>query len=113
MAVGSGSPVIGIERAVAELGIADRFELLQSSEGLARGKPHPDVFLAVAEAFCVPPARCLVFEDSMAGARAARAAGMPAIVRPGRHADGVERLATRVVQAWDEVTVRAVFGGTG
>ncbi|MEM1297784.1 MAG: HAD-IA family hydrolase [Pseudomonadota bacterium] len=41
-----------------------------------RGKPHPDIFLYAAEQMGVPPARCLVVEDSVAGATAARAAGM-------------------------------------
>jgi beta-phosphoglucomutase-like phosphatase (HAD superfamily) len=41
-----------------------------------RGKPAPDVFLAAAAAEGVPPRHCLVIEDSLPGARAARAARM-------------------------------------
>ena len=41
-----------------------------------RGKPAPDLFLAVAEAAGVAQAACLVIEDSQAGIRGARAAGM-------------------------------------
>jgi HAD superfamily hydrolase (TIGR01509 family) len=41
-----------------------------------RGKPAPDVFLEAAAAEGIPPAHCLVIEDSVAGARAAQAAGM-------------------------------------
>jgi HAD superfamily hydrolase (TIGR01509 family) len=41
-----------------------------------RGKPAPDVFLEAAAAEGVAPAHCLVIEDSVAGALAARAAGM-------------------------------------
>jgi beta-phosphoglucomutase-like phosphatase (HAD superfamily) len=40
------------------------------------GKPAPDIYLAAAEADNVPPAHCLVIEDSVAGVTAARAAGM-------------------------------------
>ena len=40
------------------------------------GKPAPDLFLAVADAAGVEPAACLVIEDSLAGIRGARAAGM-------------------------------------
>jgi len=40
------------------------------------GKPAPDLFLAAAAAAAVAPARCLVIEDSVHGATAARAAGM-------------------------------------
>ncbi len=41
-----------------------------------RGKPAPDLFLEAAAAESVPPDTCLVIEDSLAGVRAAIAAGM-------------------------------------
>jgi HAD superfamily hydrolase (TIGR01509 family) len=41
-----------------------------------RGKPDPDLFLEAAAAEAVPPAECLVIEDSLAGVQAAVAAGM-------------------------------------
>ena len=53
------------------------------------GKPDPHLFLAAAEAGGVPPARCLVIEDSIPGTRAARAAGMTCLgFSP--HGSGVE-----------------------
>jgi HAD superfamily hydrolase (TIGR01509 family) len=41
-----------------------------------RGKPDPDLFLEAAAAEGVSPDRCVVIEDSVAGVRAAAAAGM-------------------------------------
>jgi HAD superfamily hydrolase (TIGR01509 family) len=41
-----------------------------------RGKPDPDLFLAAAAAEGVTPQACVVIEDSLAGVRAAAAAGM-------------------------------------
>ena len=41
-----------------------------------RGKPAPDLYLAAAAAEAVPPAACLVIEDSVPGVQAAVAAGM-------------------------------------
>lgn len=43
---------------------------------VARPKPAPDVYLAAAQAFNVPPARCVVIEDSVPGVTAAVRAGM-------------------------------------
>jgi HAD superfamily hydrolase (TIGR01509 family) len=40
------------------------------------GKPAPDLFLFAAEQMNVPPARCLVIEDSVAGVTGGLAAGM-------------------------------------
>lgn len=41
-----------------------------------RGKPDPDLFLEAASSAGVPPDACVVIEDSVAGATAAKAAGM-------------------------------------
>ncbi len=49
---------------------------LFTSTMVAQGKPSPDLFLLAARAFGVPPARCLVIEDSLNGIRAGLAAGM-------------------------------------
>jgi HAD superfamily hydrolase (TIGR01509 family) len=50
-----------------------------SSELVARGKPHPDIFLYAAERLNLAPANCLVIEDSISGVRAGVAAGMTAL----------------------------------
>ena len=42
-------------------------------------KPAPDGFLYAADLLGVDPSRCLVFEDSVAGIRSARSAGMNVI----------------------------------
>jgi len=49
---------------------------LFSAEMVARGKPWPDLFLHAADQIGVPAAHCVVIEDSEAGVRAGRAAGM-------------------------------------
>jgi HAD superfamily hydrolase (TIGR01509 family) len=50
-----------------------------SASNVARGKPHPDIFLHAAEKIGVKPADCIVIEDSVGGVTAARAAGCTAI----------------------------------
>ena len=60
-------------------GLWDRFDgRIFSSTQVARGKPAPDLFLFAAERMGMPPADCVVIEDSSAGAQAARAAHMRA-----------------------------------
>ncbi|HVY65656.1 MAG TPA: HAD family hydrolase [Gammaproteobacteria bacterium] len=49
---------------------------LTSGTEVARGKPHPDVFLLAAERMGVAPARAAVIEDSVNGVLAGCAAGM-------------------------------------
>ena len=49
---------------------------LFSATQVERGKPAPDLFLFAAERMHVPPARCVVIEDSVPGVTGALAAGM-------------------------------------
>jgi HAD superfamily hydrolase (TIGR01509 family) len=75
----SGSP----QRMRVSLGrtaLYDRFAPnIFSALQVRNGKPAPDLFLFAAEQMKVPPERCLVIEDSVAGITAARAAGMPVL----------------------------------
>lgn len=47
-----------------------------SASQVKNGKPAPDLFLFAASEMGVPPERCVVIEDSLAGITGARAAGM-------------------------------------
>jgi beta-phosphoglucomutase-like phosphatase (HAD superfamily) len=53
-----------------------------SAEGVARGKPAPDVYLLAAQTLKLAPGDCLALEDSVNGARAAVAAGMTCFAVP-------------------------------
>ena len=63
--------------------VIERYDLtptvLVAAEDVARGKPHPDLFLRAAELLRIPPADCVVIEDSDVGIEAAKSAGMRAL----------------------------------
>lgn len=84
LAVASSSPLALIEAALEGLGLRDRFEHVISAEHEPYGKPHPAVFLRTAAALGVAPVECLVFEDSLAGLVAAKAARMRCVAVPER-----------------------------
>jgi len=54
-------------------------EALFSAETVARGKPHPDLFLHAAAAMGASPGECAVVEDTPSGVTAAVSAGMRAV----------------------------------
>jgi HAD superfamily hydrolase (TIGR01509 family) len=65
-------------------------------------KPEPDVFLKAAKDLGCLPADCLVIEDSLAGVRAAKTAGMHCVAVTTSHARGELNSADIVV---DDFTV--------
>jgi HAD superfamily hydrolase (TIGR01509 family) len=78
-AICSSGPMANIVALVSKLGIGDNFLAVLSGANLARGKPHPDIFLNSAAAVGVSPASCIVVEDSIHGIEGARRADMVSI----------------------------------
>lgn len=64
------------------VGLLHRFDRVVTRDDVARGKPHPDLYLEAARRLALPPSHCLAFEDSYNGVRAAAAAGMPVVMVP-------------------------------
>ncbi len=54
---------------------------------IKQGKPAPDIFLITADKLGAKPEQCLVFEDSLAGVAAARAAQMSVVAVPAPDMD--------------------------
>lgn len=54
----------------------DYFQCILTGSDVVKGKPAPDIYLAVAEKLGVDPAHCLVFEDIIPGIQAGLNAGM-------------------------------------
>ena len=60
-------------------GLESCFEYVMTGDLVAHSKPDPEIFLKTAEALKVAPGRCVVFEDSIFGVKAAKAGGMSCI----------------------------------
>lgn len=77
IALGSASKnsVLILER----LQLLSVFDEIIDGTKVKRAKPDPEVFLKGAEVLGLKPQECIVFEDAVAGIRAAHAAGMRAI----------------------------------
>lgn len=82
LALASSSPRRVIDAVVEGAGLSGSFAVVHSAEDEAAGKPDPAVFLTTARLLGVAPTACVVFEDSPAGVRAAKAAGMACVAVP-------------------------------
>ena len=91
LATSSSSRLIKV--VLAELNIARFFDFVHSAENEAYGKPHPAVYVKVAEKLNVSPTKCLVIEDSFNGVIAGLAAKMKVVCIPEKTHFPNQRLA--------------------
>jgi len=79
--IASSSPPEWIEGRLRDFGLAAHFTdaIFSAAVHVARGKPHPDIYLHATSAMGFAPDQTLVIEDSVTGVTAAVAAGMRVI----------------------------------
>jgi HAD superfamily hydrolase (TIGR01509 family) len=92
MAVASNAERPNVDFVLDGSGLAPHFRVAIDGAQVERPKPAPDIYLMAAGALGTAPGNCLVFEDSMPGVEAARAAGMRVVGMQTTHAElsGVE-----------------------
>ena len=104
--VGTSTHLANIEVSMAKVGLAPFFRGVISSENVQLGKPNPEVFIKAALLIRRDPEKCVVFEDSFAGLKAARNGGMKAVaVATTNSAAALEGHADRVVHRLDELQI--------
>jgi HAD superfamily hydrolase (TIGR01509 family) len=78
-AIASSAPRANVDVMLQLAGIERYIDAVVSAEDVTAGKPDPQVFLIAADRLHVPPDRCIVVEDAVAGIEAAKSAGMRSI----------------------------------
>lgn len=79
LAIATGKSRKGLVHTCANLRLACRMQAMLSTDDVSRGKPHPDMLLAVLEACAATPGQAVMVGDTtfdMAMARAARVRGV-------------------------------------
>jgi beta-phosphoglucomutase len=77
--IGLGSSSKNARTVLKKLKLINDFDAVVDGNNISKAKPNPEVFLAAAEQLNVTPKNCVVFEDSVAGVKAAKDAGMMCI----------------------------------
>ena len=77
IALGSASK--NAHQILKKLGIKNKFKVIIDGNLTSKSKPHPEVFLKGAKMLGVNPKEVIVFEDSIAGVKAANKAKMVSV----------------------------------
>lgn len=85
LAVGTSAPVSNVLFTLDGLSIRSYFDAIVDSSMIRHGKPNPEIYLTAADRVSIDPARCVVFEDALAGIEAGRRAGMTVIALATTH----------------------------
>ncbi len=89
-AVVSSSSHHWVDGWLEKLAISNHFETVVCRGDAPQIKPAPDLYLEAAKRLGLPPADCLVIEDSLNGVKAAVAAGMTVWAVPNRVTAGLD-----------------------
>ena len=61
------------------LKLRQRFHVVLTADEVIHNKPHPEIYDKTAQKLGIPPAACVVIEDSFTGIEAAKCAGMKCV----------------------------------
>jgi len=111
-AVASAAPWANIDAELDGADLRKFFDAIVSGADLPP-KPNPDVFLKAAAELDVPPERCVVVEDSLAGLGGALAAGMKCITVTTTHPADELHKASLIYNNLTSMSEKEFLGLTG
>jgi len=86
--------------------IDETFSLVYTREDVAQMKPDPEIYLKAMKTLGFEPAECLIFEDSLIGAEAAKASGAEVAVVYDKYSDDereeINRLADYIIDDYEQ-----------
>jgi HAD superfamily hydrolase (TIGR01509 family) len=88
MAVCTGAQAEFMEIVLDRLKIREKFDVLQASDEIGKGKPDPEIYLKTCVRLGLKPRRCIVLEDSSNGCLAGKRAGGYTIAVPSDYSRG-------------------------
>jgi beta-phosphoglucomutase len=106
MAIASSTVIENIRLIVGSLGIGKYFQAIITGHDVTKGKPSPQVFLVAAQRLGAEPKNCVVFEDAVAGVKAAKSAGMHCVAITSSHPREKLAEADLIVDSLAEVSVK-------
>ncbi len=97
LAVASSSHLLELEKILQVHALDHHFEVVVGGDMVDRKKPAPDIYQQACRMLDLPPGRCLAFEDSESGVRAAKRAGLQVVAVPSAWSKGHDFAAADLV----------------
>lgn len=85
LAIATTAPKENREFALRKLGLKSYFDIILGEENVKKGKPDPEIYIKTAKILDVNPTSCIVFEDSPAGLKSGKDAGMKVVALTTSH----------------------------
>jgi len=76
LGIATSAPSTNVDFVLGNTRLHIYFDVVVDSSMIKRGKPDPEIYLTAAEEMGLAPEECIVVEDSVAGVKAGKAAGM-------------------------------------
>ncbi len=74
-AIATSAPHSNVTFTLDGTGTRNYFKVILDDTFVTHGKPNPEIYVKAAAALHMPPAQCIVFEDSLSGVQSGQAAG--------------------------------------
>jgi beta-phosphoglucomutase family hydrolase len=87
LAVATNAEPANVDFVLGDTALRPFFNLIVNGDDVTNPKPHPEIYLRVADELGAAPSNCIVFEDSHTGVEAALAAGMRVVGVSTTHDD--------------------------
>ncbi|WP_432798411.1 HAD family hydrolase [Poriferisphaera sp. WC338] len=110
-AVASGATRMDIDLMLGSIGLADQFDIIVTADDVAASKPHPETYTKAVDLLAqkyeeldLKPEDCVAIEDTTAGIKSARAAGLQVLAITTSNPAEVLHEAHRVIEQFDGVS---------
>ncbi len=104
-AIGTSAPQSNVVFTLSKTRTEKYFTTILNDTFVTHGKPHPEIYLKVAQALGMPNAQCIVIEDSLSGIEAGKAAGSKVIGITTTHTADELKHTDLVISDFTELTL--------
>src|SRR5690606_38857303 len=105
----TSAPRSNVDFVLDKTGITSFFDTILDQADVTRGKPDPEIYQKAARAVDLDPGHCIVFEDSLSGIQAAKAAGCKVVGVTTTHTAAEMQLVDLVIDNFTGLDPKALI----